>query len=138
MAKRSMKSLLFLLLLLGNLTWMVAMSGTERLTQPQVKVSVLYEFSFFERISPILNDPKNATQQAAQKTLLLSVDQLLVAISWPRILRSGRVMTNFACFVMFEYKERFSAPFIMDLMKKSDTKQGCSLFSKCAVLKSEM
>ncbi len=102
MAKRSMKSLLHLLLLFGNLTWMVAVSGTEKFIQFQVKVSVQKEFSFLERISPNLKEPKKATQQAAQKTLLLSVDQLLLAISWPRIFRSGRVMTNFACLVMLE------------------------------------
>ncbi len=125
-----MKSLVFLPLLFGNLTWMVAVYGTERLTQSQVRVSVLYEFSLSERISPILKEPKKATQHAAQKTLLLSVDQLLVAISCPRIFRSGRVMTSLACFVMFEYREIFSAPFIMDLIKKSGTKQGFRPFSK--------
>ncbi len=93
MAKRSMKSLLHLLLIFGNLTWIVAISGIDKLIQSHVKVSVQKECSFFERISPILKEPKKATQQAAQKTLLLSVDQLLQAISWPRIFRSGRVMT---------------------------------------------
>ncbi len=124
MANRSIKSLLPLLLIFGNLTCTVAISGIDKLMQSHVSVSEQKMKSFFERISPILNEPKKATQQAAQKTLLLSVDQLLQAISWPRIFRRGRVITNFAFFVMFEYSERFSAPFIIDLMKKSEVNGG--------------
>jgi hypothetical protein len=70
------------------------------------------------RISPSRNEPKKAMQQAAHTTILLSLAQLLSAISWPKIFRRGKVITNFAVFKMFVYRFKFLAPLIIELIKK--------------------
>lgn len=117
---------------------MVAKSLPEKLTWFQVNVSVLNEDSELERISPILKEPKKARQQAAQKTFLLSVFQLLVAISCPINFKRGRVMTSFACLEMFEYRDIFSAPFSMDFVKKSEKIFGSRSLRLWAIFRSEM
>ncbi len=70
-----------------------------KVTQSQVSVSAEKLCSSLESSSPILNEPKNAMQQAPQNTLLLVSDQLLLAISCPSIFNKGNNITSLACFV---------------------------------------
>jgi hypothetical protein len=84
-----------------------------------VRVSVLNLFSFGAKSSPILKDPKNATQHADHNTLLLFSDHVQFAISCPRIFKRGRVMTNLALPLIPLYKARLLAPFSMEVTKKS-------------------
>jgi hypothetical protein len=76
-------------------------------------------------------------QQAAHTTILLSLAQLLSAISWPRIFRRGKVITNFAGLKMFVYKFKFFAPLIIELIKKSFSKLHGQLLSLCASFRSD-
>jgi hypothetical protein len=68
---------------------------------------------------PKRNEPKKATQQADQNIVLLSWDQLLVAISWPIIFSKENDITNLDLFLMAEYRDTFLAPFSITLMKKN-------------------
>ncbi len=77
------------------------------------------DWSDFGRISPKWNEPKKATQQADQNTVLLSWDHFFVAISWPIIFSKGNDTTNLDFFVMVEYRDMFFTPFSITLMKKS-------------------
>jgi hypothetical protein len=65
---------------LGNLMFITTELFFVNFTWFQVSVSGSCS-SDFGRISPKRKEPKNATQHAAQKTDLLSWDQLLIAIS---------------------------------------------------------
>jgi hypothetical protein len=101
---------------LGNLMFITADFLLVNFIWLHVSVSS-WVWSDFRRILPKRNEPKKATQQADQNTVLLSWDQLLVAISWPIIFSKGNDITNLDLFVMAEYRDTL-APFSITLMKK--------------------
>lgn len=103
----------FLLLDFGKLMFIRAES-VFRLILFQVKVSGENLFLLGANNSPSLKEPKKAVVHTHQKTLFLSKDQLHLAISWPRILRSGSVITKRTFENSELYRERFSAPFIIN------------------------
>jgi len=72
-------------ILIQILTW-----SSFKITSFQRRVSQgLKVFSFFEKSSPHLKEPKNARQQADQKTFLSYELNLDFAVSWPKIFSSG-------------------------------------------------
>ena len=60
--------------------------------------------------SPILKDPKNAKQLTVQNICLLSADQFVCAISFPRIFKRGSVMIFLLRILLGSYTDIFSAP----------------------------
>ena len=98
---------------------MVTKSDDEKFILSHVRWSALKQFSEDIRISPIRKEPKNARQQAVQKILLLSWDHELIAISWPKIFSSGRVIISLVLLDKLEYNARLPAPLIIDFTKKS-------------------
>jgi hypothetical protein len=91
-------------------------------------------FSTGAKSSPILNEPKKATQQAVHNTLLLFSGHAQLAISCPRMFKRGRVMTNLALLLILLYKARLLAPLNMEFTKKSSKFSVCTSLSLWAVL----
>ncbi len=89
------------------------------------------------RISPSLNEPKNAVQQAAQKTFLLSRSQLLIAISWPISFSKGKDIANLEELLSSAYRDTFFAPLSIALTKKSFSNLIFSSLILCANFRSE-
>jgi hypothetical protein len=97
-SKRSTKSPEIFRITLGKRMFITTDPMSVNLIWLHVRFSML--FSDLGRISPSLKEPKKTMQHAAQKTSLLSFDQLLNAISWPMIFNNGKDMTNLDFLVM--------------------------------------